>query len=79
MTVRLHNAIIDARAAALAVVRVLRADYPVGSEIAWRDGSKYRRGTVLMHTYSERIKVRNDTTGGERFIGAYQVTQEAPQ
>ena len=55
---------------------VLYSQWPVGSEITWTtNGANRFKGIVIAHGYSDRIKVRRNNTGRERWLHARQVIE----
>lgn len=75
MSKRLLKALDAQRRAEDAVAAILKADYPVGAEIAWDWADRAQYGVVSMHSShsSDRIKVINGGTGKELWIHAYRV------
>lgn len=53
--------------------RVLRAEYPVGAKVRWVYQQQPRSGTVIAHSFGDRIRVRNDYTGQTLWISATDV------
>ncbi len=51
----------------------LKELFPVGSEINFAWGNRNYWGTVTHHGYGMRLKVRNDETSGERWIGFWNI------
>ena len=73
MSAALMKAIGRRDEAEVAMVRVLEREYPVGAEVAWcRNG--IHRGTVVMHSRGDRIKVKNERSGKELWIYCYSIT-----
>jgi hypothetical protein len=70
----LRNALRRHRAAELAIERILRTEFPPGSSLTFigSRGIRYD-ATVVMNCYGDRIKVRNEHTGAERFIHAWRI------
>lgn len=52
------------------VEKVLRRDYPVGSEVTWKRNGIHR-GVVVHEGSGDRVKVKNDKSGFEYWIYAY--------
>lgn len=50
-----------------------KSNWPAGSAIAWKKAGALQRGTVVRHGYLEKVMVRNDRTGAELWIHAYDV------
>lgn len=77
---RAHNSVL---AAEEAEAMVLKNDYPIGSRVRWLRGSNtgLRRcaGHVVMHSYGDRIKVRNETTETEYWIHSYDIIAGMPK
>lgn len=60
------------------LVKVVTNRYPVGSKISWSRGKYVQSGTVLhLPSYGiyDRVQVRNDNTGAELWIHAYDIVE----
>lgn len=55
--------------------KVLRQEYPINSKVRWVYRQHLRNGTVIEHSFGDRIRVRNDLTGKTLWISAYDVLQ----
>jgi hypothetical protein len=63
------------RAIDMMIAKQIERDYPIDEQIEWTRGGAGKRhfGRVVMHCRSDRVKVRNDATGKELFIRAYDI------
>lgn len=51
------------------LIRVIQAAWPVGSRITWNGKGPFpQSGSVVMHGYGNRLKVRNERTNKEYWI-----------
>lgn len=53
--------------------KVLRQEYPIGAKVRWVYQQQPRNGTVIAHSFGDRIRVRNDYTGQTLWISATDV------
>lgn len=51
--------------------KVLKRDYPSGTEVAWKRNGIHEGTVVFYGGFGDRIKVRNAKTGRELWIHAY--------
>jgi hypothetical protein len=47
--------------------------FPIGADISWERGGHRQHGTVLHHGHHGNVRVRNDRTKTEYWIGMYDV------
>lgn len=69
---RVNSALIAIEVAEARLYRAIEAEYQVGRFVTWERGGRQYQGTVLALGYKDRIKVINDSTGGEYWIHAEQ-------
>lgn len=77
MSKRVKEALADRAAAENALSEVIKAEYPIGSPIAWEMSGDVRLGTVVRHGYGDRINVKNQQSGKTYWIYAYRIIERA--
>ncbi|MGY3392969.1 hypothetical protein ACVWW6_005560 [Bradyrhizobium sp. USDA 3311] len=55
--------------------KVLREEYPIGGKVRWVYNGHLRNGTVITHSYGDRIRVRNDLSGATYWISAFWILE----
>lgn len=73
MSANVKKLLAGVRAAEALLAAYLKKEYSPGTWISWSVGDRTFSGAVTMNCHGDRLKVRNDTTGKERFISAYQI------
>lgn len=74
MSKALARALKDRDKAETEVDRVLKRDYPPGTEVTWSKNGVHD-GIVIMNGDGDRIKVRNQKTNREFWIYAYTIIE----
>jgi hypothetical protein len=73
MSERIRLLLDNRRAIECMIAKQIVRDYPIGEQIEWtNDGHRYS-GHVVRHCHGDRLRVRNEKSGRERFIYAYQI------